>query len=107
MSGWGQRPTADIIFTLGYAAGADWNESHFADEKFNQLLVEAKAELDNGKRGEMYAEMQRILHNDGGTIIPFFRNWLYARSSKVAHSGVLSGNWPLDGARGAERWWFA
>ena len=51
--------------------------------------------------------MQRILHNDGGTVIPFFRNWLYARSAKVAHSGALSSNWPLDGARGAERWWFA
>ncbi len=107
MSGWGQRPTADIIFTLGYAAGADWNESHFSDERFNKLLIEARAELDNKKRGEMYSEMQRILNSDGGTVIPFFRNWLYARSSKVAHSGALSSNWPLDGARGAERWWFA
>ncbi len=81
--------------------------SHFKDEKFNQLLIEARAELDNAKRAEMYSQMQRILNSDGGTIIPFFRNWIYARSAKVAHSGVLSGNWPLDGARGAERWWFA
>ena len=45
LAGWGQRPTPDIIFTLGYAAGADWNDSHFTDDRFNELLVQARAEL--------------------------------------------------------------
>lgn len=107
LSGWGQRPTPDVIFTLGYAAGSDWNESHFKNDRFNTLLVEARAELDNDKRTEMYSEMQRILHDDGATIIPFFRNWIYARRATVTHGDALTGNWPLDGARGAERWWFA
>lgn len=107
MAGWGQRPTPDIIFSLGYAKGADWNESHFANGRFNVLLNEAKAEIDAKKRTEMYGEMQRLVSDEGGTIIPFFRNWLYARRSTVAHSGQLSSSWPLDGARGAERWWFA
>jgi len=107
MAGWGQRPTPDIIFSLGYAAGADWNESHFKNERFNSLLVEARAVTDAKKRTEMYGEMQRLVSDEGGTIIPFFRNWIYARHAKVAHSGMLSASWPLDGARGAERWWFA
>ena len=107
LSGWGQRPTPDIVFTLGYAAGADWNESHFKDERFNQLLQTARAELDSTKRGEMYGEMQRIVHDRGSTIIPFFRNWIYARRSNVEHDDALTSAWPLDGARGAERWWFA
>jgi peptide/nickel transport system substrate-binding protein len=107
MAGWGQRPTPDIIFSLGYAAGADWNESHFKNERFNTLLVEARAVTDAKKRTEMYGEMQRLVSDEGGTIIPFFRNWIYARHAKVAHGGMLSANWPLDGARGAERWWFA
>jgi peptide/nickel transport system substrate-binding protein len=107
LSGWGQRPTPDVIFTLGYAAGADWNESHFAHERFNKLLVEARAQLDNGKRAEMYSEMQRILHEDGSVVIPFFRTWIYARRANVAHDAKLTSSWPLDGARGAERWWFA
>jgi peptide/nickel transport system substrate-binding protein len=71
------------------------------------LLVEARAVTDPKKRTEMYGQMQRLVSDEGGTIIPFFRNWIYARRSKVAHSGKLSANWPLDGARGAERWWFA
>jgi peptide/nickel transport system substrate-binding protein len=107
MAGWGQRPTPDIIFSLGYAKGADWNESHFDDDRFNKLLVEARAEIDSKKRAEMYGEMQRIVSDKGGTIIPFFRNWIYARRSNVMHGDKLSASWPLDGARGAERWWFA
>lgn len=107
MAGWGQRPTPDIIFSLGYAAGADWNESHFKNERFNKLLVEARAVIDTRKRTEMYGEMQRLVSDKGGTIIPFFRNWIYARRANVAHGGMLSASWPLDGARGAERWWFA
>jgi peptide/nickel transport system substrate-binding protein len=107
LSGWGQRPTPDIVFTLGYASGADWNESHFEHERFNKLLVEARAELDETRRAELYFEMQRILHDEGSVIIPYFRNWVYARRSTVAHAGQLTSSWHLDGARGAERWWFA
>jgi peptide/nickel transport system substrate-binding protein len=55
----------------------------------------------------MYAEMQRILRDEGSVVIPFFRNWIYARRANVAHEAKLTANWPLDGARGAERWWFA
>jgi peptide/nickel transport system substrate-binding protein len=106
LAGWGQRPTPDIIFTLGYAAGADWNDSHFKDDRFNALLLEARAQLDKGKRTQMYGEMQRILHDKGSVIVPFFRNWIYARRANVQHSGILTSSWPLDGARGAERWWF-
>jgi peptide/nickel transport system substrate-binding protein len=107
LAGWGQRPTPDIIFTLGYAPGGDWNDSHFRQERFGQLLVEARAELDEKKRAEMYSEMQRILHDEGSVIIPFFRNWIYARRATIAHEPKLSASWPLDGARGAERWWAA
>jgi peptide/nickel transport system substrate-binding protein len=107
LSGWGQRPTPDIIFTLAYAAGGDWNESHFKHERFNKLLVEARAELDRSKRGDIYSEMQRILHDDGSVIIPFFRNWIYARRGNVAHDAALTASWPLDGFRGPERWWFS
>ncbi|CAN5485327.1 ABC transporter substrate-binding protein [soil metagenome] len=107
LAGWGQRPTPDIVYTLGYAAGADWNESHFKDERFNELLVKARAELDTSKRAGMYAEMQRIVHEKSGEIVPFFRNWIFARRKNVMHDALLTSSWPLDGARGAERWWFS
>ncbi|QEX22154.1 peptide ABC transporter substrate-binding protein [Hypericibacter adhaerens] len=107
LAGWGQRPTPDIIFTLGFAPGAPWNDSHFKQDRFDALLIQARAELDSNKRSSMYAEMQRILRDEGSVVIPFFRNWIYARRANVAHEAKLTANWPLDGARGAERWWFA
>jgi peptide/nickel transport system substrate-binding protein len=107
LAGWGQRPTPDVIFTLGYAPGADWNDSHFRNDRFSSLLVAARRELDQKKRAEMYGEMQQIVHDDGSVIIPFFRNWIYARRANVMHGTKLTSSWPLDGARGGERWWFA
>ena len=104
---WGQRPTPDVMFSLAYAADAAWNETHFKDPRFNELLlVAARAELDDAKRGEMYAEMQQILRDEGGTIVPFFRNYVYAARTNVKHDDKLSGNWALDGNRAIERWWF-
>ena len=104
---WGARPTPDVMFSLAYKDDAAWNESHWQNERFNAVLREAKAELDNGKRAEMYHEMQMLCRDDGGTIVPFFRNRVYARRANVMHGADLAGNWELDGARSFQRWWFA
>lgn len=104
---WGARPTPDVMFSLAYKKGAEWNESHWENDRFNALLLEAKAELDDARRAALYAEMMTLCKDDGGTIVPFFRNRVYARSAAVARGPDISGNWELDGARSAERWWFA
>ena len=104
---WGARPTPDVMFSLAYKDDAAWNESHWQNERFNAILREAKAELDQPKRTEMYREMQMLCRDDGGTIVPFFRNRVYARRSNVMHGPDLAGNWELDGARSFQRWWFA
>jgi peptide/nickel transport system substrate-binding protein len=104
---WGARPTPDVMFTLAYKEGAAWNESHWVNDRFNALLLEAKAELDEARRAEMYAEMQMLCRDDGGTIVPFFRNRTGAMRDTVARPEQIAGNWELDGARGYHRWWFA
>ena len=55
----------------------------------------------------MYAEMQQIVRDEGGTIVPFFRNFLFARRKNVQHGEAIGGNWQMDGYKAAERWWFA
>lgn len=104
---WGQRPTPDVMLSIAYAAEADWNDSHFQHERFNKVLVEARAELNDTLRTEMYAELQQILRDEGGTIVPFFRNWIYGRSNKTMRGPSVSGNWPMDAYKAPERWWFA
>ena len=103
---WGGRPTEDAMFSTAYAAGADWNDTFWEHDRFNALLVEARAELDEAKRREMYFEMQQILSNEGGVVVPMFANYVFALSEKIAH-GEMAGNWDLDGNKFMERWWFA
>jgi peptide/nickel transport system substrate-binding protein len=55
----------------------------------------------------MYREMSMLMRDDGGTIIPFFNNFVYARRSNVQRGERLAASWELDGARGPSRWWFA
>ena len=103
---WGGRPTEDWMFSTAYAAGASWNDSFWDHERFNDLLVQARAELDEAKRRAMYVEMQTLVRDDGGVVIPLFNNYVMALSSKLAHE-EMGANWSLDGFRAVERWWFA
>lgn len=100
----------DVVATLDYhrgadsKSGADWNESQFASEAFDKLLSSARSELDPAKRTEMYQEMQRIVSDEGNSIVPFFQNHVFATREAVKHC-AMSAAAPLDGNRGLERWW--
>jgi ABC-type transport system substrate-binding protein len=104
-SRWAGRPTEDMMFSTTYATGAPWNEAHWNHERFNKLLVEARAELDKTKRREMYVEMQRIVRDEGGSVIFIFPSDMHAASDKIKYEN-LAGNWSLDGLKCCERWWF-
>lgn len=104
---WGARPVPDMILSLVYETGVAWNESNFSHERFDKILVQARAELEETKRAQLYREMQQIIRDDCGVVIPFFKNYVYARRSNVHHGPGLTGTWPLDGYKAAERWWFA
>lgn len=106
MSYWGGRPTVDWMFTIAYQGGAAWNDSFWNNERFNDLLATARAETDDAKRQAMYAEMQQILHDDGGVIVLMFNNYVSAFSKTVAH-GDLNSNFDDDGGYIFERWWMA
>lgn len=103
---WNGRPTEDWMFSMVYARGAECNESHWDNERFNQLLVTARSELDDDKRREMYREMQALVRDDGGSIIPMYNNYVDASSNRVAHGKLASNNF-LDGWKIVERWWQA
>ena len=104
---WGARPTPDNMFTLAYKDDAAWNEAHWQNARFNELLLLAKAELNETKRAEMYHEMCMLARDDGGTIIPMFVNFVYARRKNVMHGPSVAASWEADGARACSRWWFA
>ncbi|MFQ5770240.1 MAG: hypothetical protein ACE5HX_06870 [bacterium] len=106
MSYWSGRATEDWMFSTAYAKDAAWNESHWNHDRFNELLKSARGELDQTKRRNMYVEMQRIVRDEGGEVIPMFSNYVFAIADKVKH-GLLASDWDLDGIRAMERWWYA
>jgi peptide/nickel transport system substrate-binding protein len=102
---WSGRPAEDLMFSVAYAAGAPWNDTKWNNKKFNELLVAARAEIDEKKRAQMYGEMQQICRDDGGTLVPMFAQIVDACSEKIGHD-TISGHMEADGQRSAERWWF-
>ncbi len=77
------RPTPDILFSLLYASDAPWNESQYKSEKFDKMMIEARGALDEAKRTEIYWEMQEMISNDAGTVIPVYISNVDAISSKL------------------------
>jgi peptide/nickel transport system substrate-binding protein len=103
---WWGRATCDWMFSTTYATGGSYNDTHWSNDRFDKLLSQARGELDENKRAEQYAEMQQLVHDDGGTIVMVFNNYVTAGTKKLAH-GKLGSNAEADGFRLPERWWFA
>ncbi len=104
---WSGRPTENWIFSQIYAADASWNDTKWKHTKFNELLVQARSELDAGKRREQYVEMQSIVNMEGGVCLPLFQSDVLAHGNNLHVPEVIANNWVLDGNMNAERWWFA
>ncbi|HET7867207.1 MAG TPA: ABC transporter substrate-binding protein [Burkholderiaceae bacterium] len=91
------RPSADLMLTLFFKSDAPWNEAGWKSEKFDQLLVAARAEVDPARRAQMYADMQVLIHNEGGIGIPMFISSLDGHSSRLKGLAPI----PLGGMMGA------
>ena len=93
------------MFSTAYAEDAAWNDSFWKHPRFNKLLKEARAELNEAKRHEMYVECQKIVRDEGGVVVPLFGNWIEATNNRIRFESP-AGNWEMDGQRCGERWWF-
>jgi peptide/nickel transport system substrate-binding protein len=80
---WGGRPAATQMLAVAYSKSAPWNDTHWKNDSFEKLLADAKATTDEAKRKTYIWEMQRMLHEQGGAIIPLFKDWLDVHDVKV------------------------
>jgi peptide/nickel transport system substrate-binding protein len=104
---WNGRATVDWMLSNTYTGDAKWNDTHLKNAKLDKLVVEGRAELDEKKRADIYRECQRILRDEGGTIVYFYKDLVEAAGKKVRFGGEIAGNWEADGCKNHERWWFA
>ncbi len=88
---WGGRATQDAMFSTAYLSSADWNDTRFFNERFDQLLIAARGELDEAKRKAMYRDMSVIVRDEGGLICPMYNNFIDATSERIAGWGPSKG----------------
>ena len=108
---WGGRPTQDWMYSSAYTENNTWNDTAWrgtdAANRFNEVVVQARAETDETKRQAQYFEAQQLLHDDGGAIVAMWANYILAHNKSVTHGPDVAANWQNDGNKIAERWWFA
>jgi peptide/nickel transport system substrate-binding protein len=102
---WGTRATEDMILSIAYLSTASWNETRHKNEKLDKLIIEARGELDEQKRTEMYREVQLIIRDEGGVVVPAFANMVMAVGANVGTGESIGASWDLDGGHCVKRWW--
>ena len=62
---WGGRPTEDWMFGAAYVNDTEWNDTDWRTgaecDRFNELVIAARAEIDTSKRRAMYYECQELV----------------------------------------------
>ncbi len=92
MTCWNARG-ADAALNEIYRSGGAWNESFWNVPEFDALLDAARAEMDFDARRQYYLDAQQMLHEDGGTIIPYFQNLIRVQKSCVDGIPPLANIW--------------
>lgn len=101
-SGWSSRPTADSYLSMINLSDAPWNEAKWKNPQLDQLIIAARSELDEGRRRQIYHDLQLLYQQEGSTVVPLYIDSVSATRANV--SGYV--NVPGEVAtRAAERIW--
>jgi peptide/nickel transport system substrate-binding protein len=71
---WAHRPLGVMVLGLAYRSGVPWNESGFANPRFDALLSEAEGILDADRRREILAGIERLMQEEGPVVQPIWRS---------------------------------
>jgi len=103
---WGGRPSADNQLAQTFLSNANWNDTNWHSPEFDKLLFQARAELDEAKRGELYAECQKLIWETGGMVCFAIGDYLDGYSKKVKGTAPHP-HYDMCDQRIAEKGWFA
>ncbi len=83
VTGWGHRPLAIMTLSLAYRSNAAWNESHFSNAEFDQLLTKAEGILDPKERSKVMLRIEEIMQDEGPIVQAYWRTFTTAMDKKV------------------------
>ena len=78
------RPIDQLLNQI-FRSGSSYNESAWSNGSFDQLLDEARAEMDDAKRKTLYQDAQRLVVADGADMTPMFGDRLVGLSRDVVN----------------------
>ncbi len=96
---WNMRPTANSQMAIQFGPGAAWNDTYWNNARMGELLSLSLAETDPDKRHKLYCEMQTLIHEGSGMVIPAFTNMNDGIANNVKGIPMV----PL-GQAGASEW---
>ncbi|AUS80499.1 peptide ABC transporter substrate-binding protein [Actinoalloteichus sp. AHMU CJ021] len=76
------RPIEQLLNQI-FRGGSSYNETAWADDRFDGLLDEARGEMDADRRRMLYQDAQRYVVDHGGSITPVFADRLVGLSRDV------------------------
>jgi peptide/nickel transport system substrate-binding protein len=103
---WGGRPSADNQLAQTFLSTANWNDTHWKRPEFDKVLFQARAELDEAKRGQLYADAQKMIWEDGGMVCFAIGDYLDGYSKKIKGTAPHP-HYDMCDQRIAEKGWFA
>lgn len=80
---WLMRPTAHSMLSVAFAPNAPWNDTRWNNARMGELLKMSAGETDKERRKDMFCEMQTLIHNEGGWVIPSHNNYLDGIAKRV------------------------
>lgn len=100
---WNYKPYLAQV-SMELLKSSPFNETHWNDDAYTKLYMQAQATVDDAKRTEIIHDMQKIDFDQGALIIPSFNDELDLMSSKVhgfepSRTGYALGNFMF-----AEAW---
>lgn len=105
---WGNRPTADLQLAQTFMSNAAWNDTHIKSEKLDKLIVDARVELNQAKRKELYGEAQRFIAEEAGMICFAVGDQMDGGNNKNKLRGLEAhARYDMNDQRLAEKGWFA
>ena len=93
ITGWAARAVPSVLLKQLYRTGSSYNEVHYSNPKLDALIDSSSQELDPAKRKAQYKQIEQIISDDGGTILPFYSSTIVPYNTRVHDTILVEDGW--------------
>jgi peptide/nickel transport system substrate-binding protein len=83
INNWFGRATIDETLYPYFRTGGSWNEGEYSNPKLDKLLDDGRSSSDPGKRKEIYAEVQKVISEEGHYAVAYHTQYVSALRTSV------------------------